>query len=417
MSATGQHDPPALAEPVDPAPARWTAALCLAAGGLTTAWYGPLQVLLALQATAMVGPQGKEALLAVVVGIGAAFSMVANPLFGALSDRTASRFGRRLPWIVGGAIGGAASLVLLAVAASPVVVVIGWCAAQTTLNAMFAALLAAVPDHVPRRQRGLVGGWVGMAQVVGIVAGTGLAAVAGGITAGYLVCAGFLLLCVVPYVALRRDLVLPLAERPPWHWGRFLAGFWIDPRKHPDFGWAWLTRFLINLGNAIGVVYLLFYLTDYVRHPDPAGGVFLLTLVYASAVVLTVVGAGAWSDRLGRRKIFVMTSAVIIALAVGTLVWFPAWPAPIVAAAILGVGYGVYTSVDFALLTEVLPAAADRGKDLGVVNIANSLPQVLAPVIAAPLVTDLGGYPALYLVAAAIALVGGVLVSRIRGVR
>ncbi|WP_219417059.1 MFS transporter, partial [Pseudonocardia nigra] len=406
----------ALTEPVEPPPARWTGALCLASLGLTTAWYGPLQVLLALQATAVVGEEGKEAALAVVVGLGAAFSMLANPVFGALSDRTSSRFGRRLPWVVFGALGGAASLGLLAVAESLAVMAIAWCAAQTTLNALFAALVAAVPDQVPRTRRGLVGGWLGMAQTVGIVAGTGLAAAAGGITAGYLACAAFLLVAVVPYLLLRRDTVLPASARPAWSTRRFVAGFWVDPRRHPDFGWAWLTRFLINLGNAIGIVYLLFYLADHVGYADPAAGVFQLTLVYATTVVLTVVGAGAWSDRLGRRKVFVTASAVIIALAVAILVAFPAWPAPVVAAVVLGAGYGVYTSVDFALLTEVLPAAADRGKDLGVVNIANSLPQVLAPVIAAPVVTHLGGYPVLYAVAAAFALLGGVLVGRIRSV-
>ena len=80
------------------------------------------------------------------------------------------------------------------------------------------------------------------------------------------------------------------------------------------------------------------------------------------------------------------------------------------------IGFGVYLSVDFALLTEVLPNARDRGKDLGVINIANSLPQVLAPAIAAPIVKHLGGYPVLYLLASAVTLLAGVLVTRIRSV-
>ena len=79
-------------------------------------------------------------------------------------------------------------------------------------------------------------------------------------------------------------------------------------------------------------------------------------------------------------------------------------------------GYGVYLAVDQALITQVLPAAADRGRDLGVINVANSLPQVLGPVIAAPIVTTLGGYPVLYGATAAIALLSAVLVTRIRSV-
>ena len=73
--------------------------------------------------------------------------------------------------------------------------------------------------------------------------------------------------------------------------------------------------------------------------------------------------------------------------------------------------------MDFALITQVLPAAGDRGKDLGVINVANTLPQVLAPAVAAPLVAYLGGYRALYLTAAALGLLGAGLVRRIRTVR
>jgi MFS family permease len=93
------------------------------------------------------------------------------------------------------------------------------------------------------------------------------------------------------------------------------------------------------------------------------------------------------------------------------------WPGALVAAVVLGVGFGTYSSVDFALLTQLLPSARDRGKDLGVLNVASSLPQVLAPAIAAPIVTGLGGYTALYLVAAGIEVTGALLVYRIRSVR
>jgi MFS family permease len=105
-----------------------------------------------------------------------------------------------------------------------------------------------------------------------------------------------------------------------------------------------------------------------------------------------------------------------MALATAGLAAWQTWPGAIVAAALLGVGFGVFTSVDFALMTDVLPTALDRGKDLGVINVANALPQVAAPVLAAPIVTYLGGYRALYLVAAVIGLAGAVLVRRIRGV-
>jgi MFS family permease len=393
------------------ATARWTALLSLACLGLFTAFYGPIQVLLGQQAE-LLAPEDKELALGVVVGLGAAFAVVANPLFGALSDRTTWRLGRRLPWTAIGALGGAVSLVILAFAPNIAVMAIGWCAAQLSLNAMFAALVAAVPDQVPTRQRGMVGGWLGVGQTLGIVAGSGLAAAVGGLAAGYLVCAAFLLVATVPYLVLRRDTVLDPAQRPPWR----LRGFWISPRRHPDFGWAWATRFLMNLGNAIAVVYLLYFLQDGVRYADPDSGVFVLTAVYAVALLSTVVAGGIWSDRAGRRRVFVCGAGLVMAAAALLLVFWPTWPGALVAAAVLGLGFGVYLSVDFALMTEVLPSDADRGRDLGVVNIANSLPQVLAPVVAAPIVTHLGGYPVLYLLAAVAGGAGAVLVYRIRSV-
>jgi MFS family permease len=106
-----------------------------------------------------------------------------------------------------------------------------------------------------------------------------------------------------------------------------------------------------------------------------------------------------------------------MALAGFLLAGWPSWTAVIVAALILGVGFGAFTSVDFALITQVLPSDLDRGKDLGVINIANSLPQVLAPAIAAPIVAHGGGYPTLYVASSLLSLAGAALVYRIRSVR
>ncbi|MER6841743.1 MFS transporter [Streptomyces platensis] len=409
--------PEALTEPTERAGRGWTAALSLANGAIWVGWYGPLQILLALQAAELAPPgTAKESVLAWVTGAGAVVSMVANPLFGALSDRTASRFGRRTPWILAGVLGGAGALVLLAGAGTVVGMALGWCLVQLTLNAAFAAITAAVPDRVPHGQRGAVGGWLGAAQILGVVAGTGLATVAGGVVAGYLACAGFTVLGALPYVLLHRDPALPAGRRPALRLRALLAGFRISPRRHPDLAWAWLTRFLINLGNALALLYLLYYLRDVLHRPDADGGVLVLTAVNAVTLLGTVVIGGFWSDRVGRRQPFVLWAGVIMTMATGLLAGWQTWPGALCAAALLGVGFGVFTSVDFALMTQVLPAAADRGKDLGVINIANALPQVAAPVLAAPIVQHLGGYRVLYGVAAAIGLLGALLVRRIRGV-
>ncbi|TCC29424.1 MFS transporter [Kribbella speibonae] len=405
--------PSALAEPTVRVRGGWTAAVVLANVGVFAAWLGPIQVLLAKQSEA-VAPGNKEYVFGLVTGVGAAVSVVANPAFGALSDRTTSRYGRRVPWVVAGAVGGAIGLGILSGAHVIALMLLGWCLMQLFGNALLAAATAVVPDRVPVAQRGVVGGWVAISQVLGALVGTALAAAFDSFTLGYVACAVFLMLSVVPYLLRSGDATL--TERPAFVLGEFLKSFWISPRRYPDFGWAWLTRFLFNVGNALGTLYLFYYLQDEVGVADPDSGVLILTAIYSVCVLVTAISFGRWSDRSARRKVFVTASGWVMAAAGVVLAVWPTWPGAILGAVILGAGFGVYLSVDFALLTEVLPSARSRGKDLGVINIANSLPQVLAPAIAAPIVKHLGGYPVLYLSASAVTLLAGVLVTRIRSV-
>jgi MFS family permease len=405
----------ALSEPLVSVPRRWVAWVTLAGLGLWAGFFGPIQVLLAQQAE-LVSPGHKELVFGVVTGVGSAVSVIANPLFGALSDRTTSRFGRRVPWVVSGALLGAVALVLLAHATSVIAMALAWSLAQASLNAMFAALTATVPDLVPVRERGVVGGWVAVSQTLGIVAGVGIATVTGGIVAGYYATAAAVVVLAVPYVLGSRDLALPRSLRPLFSLREFVRGFWISPRRHPDFAWAWLTRFLVNLGNSLGTLLLYFYLQDAVGYGDPETGVLVLTVVYAVFIVASTVVVGLWSDRLQRRKAFVTVSGVVTGLGALILAIVPTWPGAIAGAVVFGIGYGVYLSVDFALCTQVLPSAEARAKDLGVINIAVALPQVFAPFVGSFLVAYAGGYVTLYAVAFAVCLLGSVLVHKIRGV-
>jgi MFS family permease len=414
-TAPAARRPDAISEPTEPVGVLWVAALTIANVGMWAAFLGPLQVLLAEQADEL-APGHKTAVFGVIAGLGAAVSVVANPVFGACSDRTTSRRGRRLPWVMGGAA--LAVVALLGLAEAPNVVAMGaaWCLAQVGLSAMLAALSAAVPDVVPVRQRGAVSGWLGVAQTVGVVGGAGVAAATGGIAAGYLATAALLALLVVPYCLHSLDRPVDRAVARRLSGRAFLAGFWISPRAYPDFAWAWITRFAVNLGNWLGTLYLLYYLDDDVHYSDPDAGVFVLSAIYAAVLVGTTVVGGAWSDRVGRRKPFVVVAGIVTGAAGLTLAAFPTWTGAIAGAVVLGAGFGVYLSVDFALVTEVLPTAVDRARDLGVINIAVSFPQVIAPAIAAPIVALTGGYVTLYVVAAAVCFVGSGFVGRIRSV-
>ncbi|MEY9774463.1 MFS transporter [Arthrobacter sp. MW3 TE3886] len=412
---------PALAEPERRVTPVWTAGVVLVNVGINAAFFGPLQVLLGQQAAAFSEPD-KEAILALVTGAGAAVSLVANPLFGAFSDRTTARRGRRVPWVLFGAVLGAAALIALAGAPGVAAMTLLWCLVQAGCNGAYAAITAAIPDRVPVPQRGTVGGLAAMGQTAGILAGAVIAAaVAGNFAAGYVVCAVALLAGVVLYYFKNDDVPLPAQARPPFSLGGFMRGFWISPARYPDFAWAWLTRLLVNIGNHMVTLYLLFFLNDAVRVREtqgiePAFGVLILTGLYAVMVIITSVVGGRLSDRLGRRKPLVIISSAVIAAASLILAFAPTWPGALIGASVLGVGFGCYLAVDFALITQVLPTALNRGKDLGVINIANSLPQVLAPLIAYPFVAFWGGYVALYVAAAVIGLLGAVFVVKIKGV-
>ncbi|SCE71798.1 Major Facilitator Superfamily protein [Micromonospora matsumotoense] len=414
--------PAALADPVVPVRRSWIALIFAANLGVWMAFFTPIQVLLPQQVE-RIAPDHKEAMLAVVTGLGALAAVLANPLAGALSDRTCLRiggreFGRRHVWTAGGAVLGALALLLLARQQTIAGVALGWVAAQVCFNAMLASLTAAIPDRVPVVQRGGVSGWVGIPQALGLVLGAVLVtALVSGTVPGYTAMALVVVLLSLPFALLTRDDPLPRAHRPPLRLRTLVASMWIDPRRHPDFAWAWITRFLVQIGNALGTLYLLYFLTDGVRYPDPEGGLLVLILLYTVGMMLTAVVAGVLSDRSGRRKVYVIVSGVVMAVAAVLLAVAPTWSMALVAAVLLGAGYGVYLSVDAALITEVLPRATDRAKDLGVINIANSAPQVLGPALSAPIVVHLGGYPTLYAVTAVVTLLGSALVLKIRGVR
>ena len=419
----------ALAEPTQHVRHRWIIGLTLASLGMWMATQTPLQVVLALQLQDIT-PRHKIVALGVVTGVGAISSALATPIVGALSDRTAhsgrpGRFsGRRHRWTLAMAVLAAACMVLLAEQSTVFGVAVAWFAFCIFQNGEYATLSAAIPDHVPVRQRATVAGWVGMPIALGLVLGTILVVDVLGqnLVSGYTTLAVLMVLLALPFVLFTPDPPLAPQDREPFSWRRVASAYWLSPRAYPDFGWAWLTRFLASLSIAMGTLYLLYFLRDAVHYArlfpgqTAADGLLILILIYTGSVVVTSIIGGIISDRTGRRKMLVTVSGLLMAAAALLLAFWETWPAALGAAVLYGMGYGAYIAVDQALITQVLPKAHDRAKDLGIINIAIVCPGAIGAAIAAPLVS-LAGYPTLFGATAVVAIGASIGVWRIKSVR
>jgi MFS family permease len=412
-----------FAEPRKAVTGGWIAAFATAWFGIWMAQLGPVQLLLPNQVNAVRGIDSSdwfESVIAfgVISGIAGACALVAYPLTGALSDRTTSKFGRRRPWILGGALVFAISLAILGVQDSYVGLGVWWSLALTGFCIMTAALTATISDQVPVAQRGFVSGWVSAPQAIGTVLGLLLLIyVFTSQVLGYIALAVLLLILVVPFLLVTKDAVLTREQRPRFDARAIARGMWISPRKYPDFAWTLTSRILINIGNALGTTQLLYFLMFGLKVENPEDDLLLLSLVYTVFVVIASLVLGRLSDSWGRRKPFVTFAAVMQAVAALMLALVPSFPVAMVAGALLGLGYGCFLSVDQALATQVLPDAADRGKDLGIMNIASAVPQAVAPLIGAFVVVSLGGFTGLFLLSGLAALLGAATVTPVRSVQ
>ncbi|WP_194410247.1 MFS transporter [Microbacterium cremeum] len=369
-------------------------------------------------------PEQATANLGLVLGVGALFALVANPLAGRLSDRTTSRWGMRRPWILGGSIVGLGAFALIGLAGSVWVVLVGWCIVQASMNAVLAAANATLPDQVPAAGRGKVSGVIGITTPLGILGGNFLVTFLPDDFARFVVPAAIATVLSVLFVLVLKDRRLEQKPAQRFTAGQFFGSFVFNPVKHPDFGWTWLTKFLVMFGYAGIATFLPFYLTEKFHLDEQAAITTILfaNLASMAAMMISAPIGGILSDRIGKRRPFVAAAGVIMVAGLVLLAFAPDIATIIVAQAIIGFGAGSFMSVDLALATQVLPNPDDTAKDLGVLNIANALPQSIAPAIAPAIIaigatTALGGYATFYLFGALVALAGAVLVYRIKGVK
>lgn len=416
--------------------------------GQNIAWAAPTNLLLSAQILVWF-PEDKERQLALLMTAGGLVSLLASPLAGIFSDRTRSSRGRRTPWIIAGIT---ISSVALGVAGWTAILpgdsrtlgygllLAAWMVFQFAIALAVTPTQSIVPDQVTERQFGTVSGVMGMTYTLGIVLGTALA-VALPRPWAYAAVIAVLLATAVPFLSRDREPLPWLAggdspetnpargaeqavEQPEvGTMGKKSKGLAAarhvlpNPKEAPDFYWMFLTRLLLMLAQAIALFFLLYYLRDRIGFHDPELGVLILTAVFAGCVVATAVWSGWFSDKLGTRKPFILFSATGVAAACAVLAFTSSFTMVVVGAVILGLSWGVYQAIDQALVNAVLPSEQERATHMGLMNLGVLLPNTLAPSIAAIVLSLLGSYTGLYLLAGAMCLAGGVLVLKIQSTR
>jgi len=404
------------AEPTVRVPIGWTSRFTLLWFGFWMAWLVPVQLVLPNQFAALDSAH-KVRDFGITNGAAGVVALIALPLAGVLCDRTRTRWGRRRVWMAAGVVVLALSLAAIGPQRSWVGVMICWMFASLGFSIASAGLFAAVADQVPVDQRGIISGAIFGPQALGLLVGLALLAeVITGTASGYLVLAVAVVILSVPFVLRYRDSP-PVGARLRLSARALTEAIWVSPRANPDFAWAFGGRVAVNIGNALGTTYLLYFFTNGLHLKDPETALLYVTAVYLVFTLLTTYGGGVLSDRSGRRRVFVSVASVLQGIAALLLVIWPSFSTTLIAGAFLGAGYGAFLSVDQALVTEVLPDAESRAKDLGIMNIGINVPQAVAPVVAALVIDQLGGYRVLFAFAGIFTFFGAVMVYRIRSIR
>ncbi|MEU1514495.1 MFS transporter [Streptomyces sp. NPDC005811] len=424
---TGSADP----ETTDPGHAgkaedSYVRLMVLAVFGVFMAIVTPMAISLAIRVDQLA--PGHEEYLGYITGAGGVTALLTAPLFGMLSDRTRSRLGRRRPLLIAGTAVGLLALLVMALANGILVLALGWMLAQIGWGTILALLTASQADRLAEEQRGRVAALTGVVQQ--------LAPVSGALLAGALSDSSLLMFLVpgavgaVSMVFFVRFVHEPDSRGMPLPEGRLdlralAASYVFDPRRSPDFAWNWLGKFLFMFGLTLTSTFTAFFLADRtgVGVKDVSGTVAVLGGAGVVATMLGALGGGFLSDRLRRRRVFVLIGACVFATGAVTMALAPTLPV-IIAGAVLGnLGLGLFATVDQAIMLDVLPEReTSAGRYAGIYGFSTTLAQGLAPLIA-PVLLLIGAhdngrnYTLLYVIAATLTLLGGLAIAtRVRSV-
>ncbi|NOW45330.1 MFS family permease [Novosphingobium sp. SG751A] len=381
----------------------------------------PVTITIAMRIGQIAPPDQKSAYLATIMSVGALFAMVAAPIWGAISDHTTARIGRRKFWIVAGSLFLLTGLITMALSDSIWLFGLGWIICQTGSNAAQAAISAILPDHVPLEQRGRMSSFLGLTTVFALVSGTFIT---------QFTHQNSMAMFIVPWLPYLVAVLLVLRFLPdaPSHstdgisLATVFSAFRANPFRDRDFGLAFSCRFLLTTGNSFAQTYQVFLLMDVIglaTHQVP-GAMFTITSSVAIIGAILTPLAGVLVDKTGRMKPLVFGAGLLATVGLLAISQTTSLTPFIAAMIVLGAGKSVIYALTTALGASVLPDRASAAKDMGIIQIASSLPQSLAPAIA-PLFLAIGGghsnYEAVFIAAALFAAGGTLAILPIRHVK
>lgn len=372
-----------------------------------------------------------EAILGTMNSVGCVFALVSNVIFGALSDMSHSRLGKRTPWVVAGGIVTALGYLYTSQAVTIPTIVTGWCLVQVGVNMMIAPAVAVLSDRIPESTRGTFSAFYGGGSIVGQSLGTLIGArFIGHMQAGFVlgIClfavTGILTVIIWPREHSAVESAAATAarngkgdqEQGLWH--RLRVSFTPPTKGSRDFYLALGGRLFMMVGSSMVATYQLYILQKYcgLSVAESASTISTMSVISMVVTFFASMISGPISDKLRRRKIIVVVSSCILALGIALPWMFPTAVGMMCYAGIAGLGNGIYTSVDQALNVDVLPNKNEAGKDLGILNLANTLGQVIAPVLVSVLVIR-AGYVFIFPVAIVMVLIGAAVIMLIRSVK
>ena len=404
----------------------WTIVLLVAASfGSALAFMVPMVFTLALRVD-QIDP-GNQAFLGVIIGSGSVVTLLAAPLTGILSDRTRSSWGRRRPFTVVGMIVGLASVPLMAFAPDLLTLTLSWAIASVGWGTAMGSIGNYQADRLPPSQRGMVAGLTGvMAQVAPIV--------------------GILLVGLVPRDPLM-VILLPVLVGTPLvvlfvcfvhdedsrglvfderltAWG-VVKSFGFSPREFPAFAWNWLGRFVFFGGISLTTTYSTFFYAHRMGIPvqDIAPIIAVVSVLGIGSSTLGALVGGSWSDRLGRRRPFILGSSVVFAVGAAVMAVTEALPVLLCGAALSSLGVAMFLAVNQAMVLDVLPhRETQAGRFMAITAFSQKIPSAIAPMLA-PFILAIDSasatnYAALYLITGSLVVVGGIIVvTKVRSVR